>query len=175
MVSTSSTRCCGTAAMWAATARVLRPLRPGCIAEASSSVPTTRDGLGNRDERHAGDGGVAVVGSGEPGDHPQRGRLAGAVGAEEAGHRPAVAGEGDVVDDGNVAVTFGQGFSSNHAASVVAAVEYAHRPQDVIRAAIETLRSLRRPDFRRCRRRLSLQRRRGEQRRSSVSRPGGRT
>ena len=45
--STSSTRPAGIPVMVAAMRKVARPVRPACIAEASSRVPATRAGLGS--------------------------------------------------------------------------------------------------------------------------------
>ena len=147
--STSSTRCWGTAAMWAATARVLRPLRPAHRRGVEQRADDVTGWAVRRTARRRWRGRGRA---GEAGDHPQGGRLAGTVGSEEAGHRPAVAGEGDVVDDGNPVVAFGQRFSSNHAASVVAPGSPDASATDVIRAAIGRLRRPCRPSFRRCRR-----------------------
>ena len=50
----------------------------------------------------------------QAGDHPHRRRLAGAVRAEEAGHRAGLQGERHVVDDGPPAVLLGQSADRDH-------------------------------------------------------------
>ena len=71
----------------AATARrCARPLRPGCI-PGSSKAPT--GSRGQLPEWPAGDRRRARVGAREAEQDPQRGRLAGAVAADEAGDRSA--------------------------------------------------------------------------------------
>jgi hypothetical protein len=56
----------------------------------------------------AKDPGLAAVGLGEPDEHPHRGGLAGAVGAEEAGDGARLTAERDVGDDGASAVSLGE-------------------------------------------------------------------
>jgi hypothetical protein len=60
------------------------------------------------------DGDGAGGGSVESDDHPHGGRLAGAVGAEEAGHLARGDGEADVVDGHLVAVVLGQVAGVDH-------------------------------------------------------------
>ena len=67
------------------------PSRVGQVPE-----PATRDGDASR------------VGPGQADHHPHRGRLAGPVGAQEAGHAACPGGEGDVVHDGAAAVLLRQ-------------------------------------------------------------------
>ena len=88
LVETSSTRDGGMPLVWAAIRRWARPVRPGCIAPASSSAPTSRSGAASVGVRPAVDGGRAGRRSVEAHDHPHGGRLAGAVGPEEAGDLP---------------------------------------------------------------------------------------
>jgi hypothetical protein len=54
------------------------------------------------------------VGGLQADQHPHGGGLPGAVGAEEAGHHPGPDGEGQVVDDGLVAVSLGQSLYLDH-------------------------------------------------------------
>ena len=94
------------------------PVRPGCWAAASSITPTTRPGLGS-----AAYGRPPMVGApgrrrGQAGDGAQRGRLAGAVRAEEAGDGAGPDGEGDVVDGDVVAVALGEVFDGDHGSIV---------------------------------------------------------
>src|SRR4051794_38154641 len=116
--SSASTRCAGTPMVWAETASASRPRRPACWADASSRMPTRRPGApgggGGRGEGEAAarpgfgrvgvapaeDLGVAAVGLGEADEHPHRGGLAGAVGAEKARDGARRAAECDVRDDG---------------------------------------------------------------------------
>ena len=55
---------------------------------------------------------------GEADHDPHRGRLAGAVGTEEAGHRPGLAAEADVVDGGEGAVLPGESFDFDHGSTL---------------------------------------------------------
>jgi hypothetical protein len=61
------------------------------------------------------DRGAAAAGVGESADHPQRRRLPGAVGAEEAGDRPRLAGERDVVDGQVAAEALAESLRLDHA------------------------------------------------------------
>jgi len=56
----------------------------------------------------AGDGGRAGGRGDQAEEHPQGGRLAGAVGAEKAGHRPLVDLEVELVDGEHVAEALGE-------------------------------------------------------------------
>ena len=58
------------------------------------------------------------VGGREPDHDAHRGRLAGAVGTEEAGHPPGLADEADVVDRGERAVLPGESFDRDHGPSL---------------------------------------------------------
>jgi hypothetical protein len=60
----------------------------------------------------------AAVGPHEPEDHPQRRRLAGAVGAEERGDATGPDLEGEAVDGGRRAVVLAELLDSDHANSI---------------------------------------------------------
>ena len=112
--STSSTRDAGTPMAAASSRRCVRPVRPGCTAPASSSVPITAPGLGSVGVRPAVHERGARGRRHQAGDHAHRRRLAGAVRAEEAGHRAGLQRERDVVDDGPAAVLLGQSADLDH-------------------------------------------------------------
>ena len=65
---------------------------------------------------------LAGVGPGEPDHHPHGGRLAGAVGADEAGDPAGGDGEGEVVDGGAVAVVLGESGDGDHGVAPGASV-----------------------------------------------------
>ena len=64
----------------------------------------------------------------EPADHPQRGRLAGAVGAEEAGHGAGLAVERDVIDRQLAAVALGEMLDGDHGHRIGADRRRVHPP-----------------------------------------------
>ena len=92
----------------ARTRRWLRPLRPGWKAVASSAAPIVRSGslisAGGRPSTRASP--RARPHQAEQGPH--RRRLAGPVGAEEAGDPAGLDREGEVVDGDGLAVALGQ-------------------------------------------------------------------
>ena len=96
--SSSSTRASPIPAAVASVRRWLRPLRPGWSIPPSSTAPTVRAGSSS-----VANGCPCTVRRAgrrahEPEQHPQRGRLAGAVGAQEADDAPLVHREREVVD-----------------------------------------------------------------------------
>ena len=90
-------------------------MRPPCWAEASRSTPTSVPGLSRSWSAvrrwwrlpRGGCGGTHE-------DPPHRGRLAGAVRAEEAGHAAGGGAEADVVDGGEVTVGLGDRLDADH-------------------------------------------------------------
>ena len=104
--------------VWAPMVRISRPVRPACWAEASSRTPTCTPGVGDVVVEVAADGDPAVGGWGEPDHDAHRGRLAGAVGAEEPGHPTGLADEADVVDGGEGAVLPSESFDVDHGSSL---------------------------------------------------------
>jgi hypothetical protein len=77
--------------------------------------PDVEAGVGDVAVVVAADGDLAGRGGGEPAHHPHRGRLAGAVRPQEAGHPPRLAAERDVVDGAERAVGLGQPGDLDHA------------------------------------------------------------
>ena len=111
---TSSTRPAGMPLMAAMARRWLRAVRPGCMHRASSTAPTSRAGCAEVGVADAVVADLAGIGSGEPDHHPHRGRLAGAVRADEAGDPAGGDVEGQVVDGGAVAVVLGESGDGDH-------------------------------------------------------------
>ena len=95
---TSSTRERGRPAIAASARRWSRPLRPGCAPATSRFAPTVRAGCVELHVRRAHHRRVARRRPREREDHPQRRRLAGAVGPEEPGHGGLADRERQVVD-----------------------------------------------------------------------------
>ena len=112
--STSSTRAAGMSLVLARQRRWLRALRPGWKALASSSAPTSRSGQREVPVGDAVHGGRSRVRHVEAEDHAHGGGLAGAVGAEEAGHEAGSDGEAEAVDGEGLAVALRQGFGDDH-------------------------------------------------------------
>ena len=77
----------------------------------------------------AEDPGLAAVGLGEADEHPHRGGLAGAVGAEEARDGARLAAEGDVRDDGAPAELLGESVGFDHAGRLAARRVCNHGPR----------------------------------------------
>jgi len=77
----------------------------------------------------AADGGRAGVGGDQAEEHPEGGGLAGPVGAEEAGHRPRLDLEAELVDGEHVAETFGESLDTDgrHGRGLLRRVRLARR------------------------------------------------
>ena len=106
--SSSSTRRSGTDPASARTRRWSRPLRPGWKFVASSAAPTVPIGSWQVDVATTVDGRGAAGLVDQPQEHPERGGLARAVGAEEAGDAAGLDVEVQVVDGDEAAEALGQ-------------------------------------------------------------------
>src|SRR3954447_23146456 len=85
-------------------------------------------------ERDAVDGGGAAGGRVQTQDHPQRGRLARAVGSHESGDLSWPYGEGQLVDGNLTAVTFGEFVDFDHCANGAGAATRRHQAVVSIRS-----------------------------------------
>src|SRR3954453_225723 len=120
--------------MWADTASASRPRRPACWADAPSRMPTRRAGqeaappagVGQVAVAPAEDPGVAAVGLAEADEHPHRGGLAGAAGAEKARDGAGLAAECDVRHDGAPAELLGESVRFDHAGRLAARRDCSH-------------------------------------------------
>ena len=88
-------------------------------ARASSSAPTSCSGAARSRYCLPLTVAVPLVGAVEAEDQPHRRRLAGAVGAEEAGDDPGLDREGEVVDGDLLAVTLAESVDLDHLALTV--------------------------------------------------------
>ena len=97
-----------------ATDRCAQAVRPAWTALASSSAPTSRNGLDDALVRATVDQAPARGRAVQAEDHPHRGGLARAVRAEEPGHLPGPDREAEVVDRGDGAVALSQSLHLDH-------------------------------------------------------------
>ena len=81
---------------------------PGVLRRRVEQDPDAPAGVGQVAVAPAEDPGPPAVGLGQADEHPQRGGLAGAVGAEEARDGARLAAERDIGDDGASAASLGE-------------------------------------------------------------------
>ena len=119
--SSVSTRCAGHAHGPGGDGERLAAAAPGVLRRGVEQDPDAPAGVRQVAVAPAEDQGLAAVGLGEADEHPHRGGLAGAVGAEEARDGARLAAERDVGDDRASAASLGECFGVDHDGTLAAA------------------------------------------------------